>query len=307
MKKILLFIFILTSIGVNAQDYPVQEIKIADELVGDLYKGKNKKTVILIIPGSGPTDRNGNSVGIAENNSLKFLAQSLWENKYNVFTYDKRAAYALKYKNEAATISFQQGIEDAKTVIQYLKDSLHFHNVVVIGHSEGSLVGMIAARNTAAAFISIAGAGNTIDIIIKEQLSKQAPDLSDDITAILHSLKKGEKVAITNPLFSNFFSAKNQTYLIDWIKFDPVQEINKLHIPILIINGTKDIQASITEAEILHKAYPTSELVVIKDMNHIFKVIKNDADNQKSYFNPNLPIAKELTSAIIHFLKKNKR
>jgi len=204
-------------------------------------------------------------------------------------------------------LSFEDGINDVETISNFLKKDLKFKNIVIIGHSEGSLVGMLAAQKNAAAFISLAGAGNTIDIIIAEQLNKQAPkDLKDEISKVLKSLKNGEKIKDVNPMLASFFSEKNQSFLIEWMKFNPVEEIVKLKIPILIINGTKDIQASVSEAEILHKANPKSEIVIINNMNHIFKVIENDEDNLKSYLNPDLPIEKELTTSICNFLKKNK-
>lgn len=326
MKKVILLLSFVSTFAACGQNAPIKndndkntsvaernnkasqakEIKINEELVGDFYKGKSKETVILLIAGSGPTDRNGNSMGISQNNSLKYLAEGLSEQDFNVFTYDKRVVYLLKNQKEIPDLDFQHGIDDAETIINFLKTKMKFKNVIVAGHSEGSLVGMIAAQKNAAAFISLAGAGNSIDIILTEQLNKQAPMFNDEVSRILKELKSGNKVADVNPMLQSLFGEQNQTFLIEWISLNPAKEIEKLKIPVLIINGTKDIQVSVQEAEILHQANPKSEVVIIENMNHIFKKIEKDEDNLKSYSNPKLDIDIELINIITKFLHKNK-
>jgi fermentation-respiration switch protein FrsA (DUF1100 family) len=104
-------------------------------------------------------------------------------------------------------------------------------------------------------------------------------------------------------MLSSLFRESVQPYMISWIKYNPQVEIAKLSIPILVINGTKDIQVPPSDAELLHAAYPKSELKIIENMNHIFKEIKIDEDNLKSYNNPNLPVMPELISSITQFIK----
>jgi len=293
------------STSLFSQNYDVKELKVSEELIGDLYETPNKETVILLIAGSGPTDRNGNTLGVAVNNSLKYLAEGLAENNYNVFTYDKRVVYLLKNNKEVPTMDFQHGINDAEIVISYLKNTLGYKNIVVAGHSEGSLVGMTSSQKNVSAFISLAGTGNTIDIILKEQINKQAPMLNDANAKILEQLKEGKIVKDVNPMLQSLYNEENQPFLIDWIKRNPQTEIAKLNIPILIINGTKDIQVETKEAELLHHANPKSTMVIIDNMNHIFKKIEKDEENMTSYNKPELPIQKELVPTIVSFLKQN--
>ena len=294
------------SISSFSKNYEVKEIKVSEELIGDLYETPNKETVILLIAGSGPTDRNGNTMGVAVNNSLKYLAEGLAENNYDVFTYDKRVVYLLKNNKEIPTMDFQHGINDAETVISYLKNTLGYKNIVVAGHSEGSLVGMTASQKNVSAFISLAGTGNTIDVILKEQINKQAPMLNDANAKILEQLQEGKIVKDVNPMLQSLYDEESQPFLIDWIKRNPQNEIAKLNIPVLIINGTKDIQVEEKEAELLHKANPKSKMVIIDNMNHIFKEIEKDEENMASYNNPNLPVQKDLITTIVSFLKENK-
>lgn len=326
MKKIILLFSLISTLAACGQNTSIKktndngtslsdsktqfdskrEIKISENLVGDLYPAKNKETVILLIAGSGPTDRNGNSLGMAENNSLKFLAEDLSKQDYNVFTYDKRVVSLIKNRTEIPELDFKHGIDDATIIVKFLKEKLKFKNVIIAGHSEGSLVGMVAAQKNASAFISLAGAGNSIDIILAEQLNKQAPMFNDEVSRILKELKAGNRVSDINPMLQSLFGEQNQNFLIEWISLNPAEEIAKLKMPILIINGTKDIQVSITEAEILHQANPKSEVVIVENMNHIFKTIENDEENMKSYNDPKLPINKELVPIITKFLQKNK-
>jgi len=106
-------------------------------------------------------------------------------------------------------------------------------------------------------------------------------------------------------MLAGLFRASVQPYMISWLKHNPQEEIKKLQIPILIINGTKDIQIPVQDAELLHKANPKSELVLIENMNHIFKEIKGDeTENMGSYTNPDLPVMPQLIEKITTFLKK---
>lgn len=92
--------------------------------------------------------------------------------------------------------------------------------------------------------------------------------------------------------------------MISWIKYNPQDEIKKLKIPVLIINGTKDLQVKISEAELLKQAKPDAKLEIIENMNHIFKEVKgDDTQNLATYTNPNLPIMNEMVSKILLFTK----
>src|SRR5690606_38698563 len=129
---------------------------------------------------------------------------------------------------------------------------------------------------------------------------------NNDTNKILTQLKEGKIVKDINPMLQSLFAVQNQPFLIDWISRNPQTEIAKLNIPILIINGTKDLQVGQKEAELLHKANPKSSIKIIEKMNHVFKEIQNDEENIASYNKPELPIQKELAPSIVSFLKQNK-
>ena len=311
MKKILFFLPIFfVSLGYSqtkAEIFKKEEININTLLKGSLYtplKNSKKETLVILIAGSGPTDRNGNQKNVV-NNSLKYLCEGLAQNDIAAFSYDKRmfAQISLGTLNEA-TLSFEDFINDAKEVLTYFKNQKKYNKIIIAGHSEGSLIGMVAANNNAEAFISIAGAGRSIDAVIVEQIEKQAPFLKEEVLKNFEILKSGKTFELKNEMLASLFRPSVQPYMISWLRYNPQDEIKKLKIPTLLLNGTNDLQVSVGEAELLKKSKPDAELVIIDAMNHVFKEIKGDtAENMKSYNDPNLPISAQLLNTITRFIK----
>ncbi|MFV8353476.1 alpha/beta hydrolase [Flavobacterium sp. XS2P14] len=311
MKKILFFLPILfVTLGYSqtkTEIFKKEEISINTLLKGSLYtplKNSKKETLVILIAGSGPTDRNGNQKNLV-NNSLKYLCEGLAQNDIAAFSYDKRmfAQISLGTLNEA-TLSFEDFINDAKAVFTYFKNQKKYNKIIIAGHSEGSLIGMIAANDNADAFISIAGPGRTIDAVVVEQIEKQAPFLKEEVLKNFEILKSGNTFELKNEMLASLFRPSVQPYMISWLKYNPQDEIKKLKILTLLLNGTNDLQVSVGEAELLKKSKPDAELVIIDAMNHVFKEIKGDtAENMKSYNDPNLPISAQLLNTITRFIK----
>lgn len=309
MKKTLLIYLLLIASVAFCQDktFSTADISIDPMLNGMLYKPANlstKTNLIIVIPGSGIPDRNGNQPG-ASNNSLKFLSEGLAKKDIAVFTFDKRAIAEIKAGNtEEKDFNFDNAIADVKQIFDYFKNKKQFNKIVIVGHSEGSLIGMIVAKDNANGYVSLAGAGRPIDEVIEEQIVKQAPFLKDEIRKDFDILKTGKTFKLENQMLSSIFRESVQPYLISWIKYNPQIEIKKLKIPVLIINGTKDIQVPVSDAKLLHDAYPKSEFALIENMNHVFKEIKTEADVMDSYNNMESPVVPELIEKIASFTKK---
>ncbi len=315
MKNIILFLTVLFLTYVNAQS-PKQDtfketpaiLKINnDQIFGTLTvpDGIKKCPVALIIAGSGPTDRDGNNA-MMKNNSLKMLAEELAKNGIASLRFDKRGIGESKKSAVAeSSLVFENYTEDVKSWINYLKQDKRFTQLTVIGHSEGSLIGMIASAK-ANKFVSIAGAGESADKLIKTQIASKSNKQIEDMTfPIIDSLKAGNKVNKVDPLLNPLFRASIQPYLISWFKYDPQTEIKKLTIPVLIIQGNNDLQVSVKDAENLSKAKANSELVIVDKMNHIMKIIDGDQKaNMESYNNETLPISETLVHKIVSFIKK---
>jgi pimeloyl-ACP methyl ester carboxylesterase len=309
---LLIFLFITHIVSSQENDFKESEINIPTKtqiIYGTLLtpNAVKKPPLVILIPGSGPTDRDGNNA-VMKNNSLKYLAESLSNLKIATYRFDKSVlTFTKKDSLKIKALTFNTFINEATSVIEYFKKSKKYSKIIIAGHSQGSLVGMVASQNNVDAFISLEGAGRLIDEIIIEQIAKQAPYLKEETIRVLKELKQGKLVTDFNPMLISLFNQQVQPFLISWIQYNPQIEIKKLTIPILIIQGTKDIQVSIKDAELLHNANTASKLQLIENMNHIFKEINADVnENLQSYSNPKLPITPILTTSILNFINQLK-
>jgi hypothetical protein len=185
-------------------------------------EASEKRPVVLIIAGSGPTDRDGNQV-FMNNNSLKYLAEGLSDMGVASLRYDKRGIGASRLaggKEEEFTIDVF--IDDAVLWIKTLQADSSFSSVFVAGHSEGSLIGMVACNKIqgVSGLISIAGAGRSADLILKEQLASQPDIIKDYSYGIIDRLKSADTVSNISPLLMSLFRPSVQPYLISWFKYD---------------------------------------------------------------------------------------
>jgi uncharacterized protein len=261
--------------------------------------------VALIISGSGPTDRDGNQPNM-KNNSLLYLAEKLAKQGIASLRYDKRLIGQSKTGQSESEIKFEDYIDDAAKWISTLKQDARFSKIIVIGHSEGSLIGMIAANDSKAdMFISMAGVSKPADQIILEQMKGLPADLYNETINILDSLRNGKTVVKVNPNLAMLFRPSVQPYMISWIKHDPSKEIQKLKIPILILQGTVDIQVAINNAQELASSNNHAELKIIEGMNHVLKISEMDRNkNIATYMNPDLPVSEDLVKMTVTFINK---
>lgn len=285
-----------------------EEIVRSGNLEGSLLvpATKIKAPVVLIIAGSGPTDRNGNSAFGIQTNAYKMLAEALAAQGIASLRYDKRGVGKSKVADlDETKLSFTTFTNDALSWIKKIKDDPRFSQVFVLGHSEGSLVGMMAAQQAKIhGFISVAGAGQPADAVILGQLKEQPANIQEEVKQIFSELKKGHTVDSIPPYLQSLFRPSLQPYLISWIALDPAAELAKLKMPIMIVQGDNDLQVPVAEAEKLHEAVPKAQLLMIEGMNHVMK--KCDPDrmaNLATYSQPELPLIDGLTKGIADFIK----
>ena len=311
--RILIFLFLTTlsyiiSVGQEIYLFQSKEKNIDSgdtKLYGTLLIPdiKDSIPVVLIISGSGPTDRDGNQPNL-KNNSLKYLAEGLAKSGIASLRYDKRGIGQSKIEISESELRFEDYIKDAQNWISELKKDTRFNKIVVIGHSEGSLIGMIAAKNANPdKYISIAGISKTADQIILEQTKSLPSELHSEIEVVLDSLRHGIIVKNTNPKLAMLLRPSVQPYMISWIKYNPSEEIKKLDVPILIIQGITDIQVGVENAQQLADSNKNTELKIIENMNHILKNSEMDrTKNIATYMNPDLPINEEVIPTIVDFI-----
>lgn len=265
--------------------------------------------IVLIIAGSGNTDRDGNAKPIVTPNTYKLIAQALVPRGIATLRYDKRGIGA---SSAAATseslLRFEDYVSDAAGWITMLRGDKRFSRIVVAGHSEGALVGMLAARQANAdGFVSLEGAGRPLAATLRAQLRpKLPPTLYKQSDAILTSLQDGKSVGNVPAELNALFRPSVQPYLISEFKYDPTVEIAKLSMPITIVQGTADIQVGLDDARALAKAAPNAKLVVVDGMDHMLKRAGSapvGMTPEDGYTDPTKPVEPPVIGAIAHAAK----
>jgi pimeloyl-ACP methyl ester carboxylesterase len=312
MKR--LFTLFAALLLTTAALYAVEEDITLNTPTGDIHgklilpDGGTPCPVVIIIAGSGPTDMNGNNAGMT-NNSLLYLARELAAEGIASVRYDKRAIgkSAAACTNEE-DLRFDHYIDDAAAWADKLAGDSRFTKVIIAGHSEGSLIGMVAAQRSKAVkgYISIAGCGSPAYEILEEQLKSQPAWIQEQSASICKELREGRTVKEVPYYLMSLYRKSVQPYLISWFAYNPAEEVAKLDIPVLILQGDMDIQVGVDEAEKLHASQPHSELHIIKEMNHILKHCNTMQQMAQlaTYRDANLPLKAELVRLIVEFITK---
>jgi pimeloyl-ACP methyl ester carboxylesterase len=311
MNKLISYVFILLVLSYGLTAYAAAEVGLQTPkgvLYGTLELPENieKPDIVLIIGGSGPTNRDGNNRYAGKNNSLKFFADALKDNGIASLRYDKRGIAA---SSSAAIpeqdLVFETFVNDAVLWAEQIRKDERFGKLIIAGHSEGSLIAALTAiKAKADALISLNGAGRPAYEVIDEQFMNNAPQFREDALAIMDSLRKGKQVERIPDVLLAVFRPDIQPYLISYFKYDPAQVYSVVAMPILIAQGTTDLQVYLKDAERLAKSNNLSKLVIIEGMNHILKEVPNDYQTQAdSYNNPNMPVSQKLKDVTNEFIK----
>lgn len=308
MKKtfpLLLMFFVLSIPFAQQREYLEENLSIDKFTDGTLTLPENTEnpSLVIFIQGSGPTNRDGNQP-MMKNDGVKKIAHELAGNGITSFRYDKRIFKMDKLRIREADLRFEDFVTDLNSVVDHFTKTNKFQKIILAGHSEGSLIGILSAQSRdIAAFISLAGAGRSIDEIIVEQLAKQSADLSANARTAFNEIKEKGSTSNYSPYLESILRPSVQPYIKSWMKFDPAAELAKLDIPVLIVNGSFDLQVDVTDASLLQNAAPGSQLVIPEKMNHIFRKIEGESlENTKAYNEPSRPLHPELIPAIVDFI-----
>ncbi len=291
----------------NIIETPVSVKILSGSISGTLAMPKNvsgKIPVVIIIPGSGPVDRDGNSekTNLATN-TYKMMAEGLGKNGIASLRYDKRGVGESVTTEKEENMRFDNGIDDAYTLINLLNEDKRFSKIILAGHSEGSLIGILAGTNeNVKGFISIAGAGVPAEQILMEQMKSQPDYFARGMRKVLDSLRRGKIDKNVDAGLYAIARPSIQPYLMSWCRFDPAKEIKEVKAPILVIQGTTDLQVNVSNAEKLRKS-KTTNVLIINGMNHVLKEAPIDREqNLATYKQPDLPLKPELITGMVSFI-----
>ena len=259
--------------------------------------------VVLIVAGSGPTDRNGNS-GLLQGNPYRLLATALAARGIASVRYDKRGVGAsLAAATSELDLRFDIYVNDTADWLRLLRADRRFSHLGLAGHSEGSLIGMIAVQRAAAdTFVSLAGVGRALPVVLREQLkARLSPELYAQADTMIAQLEAGQTVADPPAELAQLFRPSVQPYVISMFKYDPAVEVAKVRIPVTIVQGTADVQVSLADAQALKRADPSALLDVVDGMNHVLKYAPDTSSQAailKGYEDPALPVDPHVVDAI---------
>ena len=288
---------VATPVTLPSDPAPLQGTMLAPE--GEV------RAVAVIIAGSGPTDRDGNSpLGVA-GATYRLLAEGLAERGIATVRYDKRGiAGSAAAATAEADLRFAQMADDAAGWATLAMERTGRDCAWLIGHSEGALVAQVAAKDAEGicGLVLLAGAGRPAGVVIREQLASVPEPLKTEAFAALSELEAG-RTTEGPPALAALFRASVQPYLISWLPLDPAALLAAHKGPVLIGQGTTDIQTNMTDAETLAAARPDAALVRWEGVNHLLKVAPADrAANIASYSDPALPLAPGVVEAVSDFI-----
>lgn len=286
-------------------------------LKGTLLSASSPRApVVLIIPGSGPTDRDGNNPLGVKAAPYRLLAEALAGDGVSTVRIDKRGMFGSRAAiADANRVTIADYADDVHAWVKAMRAGTGARCIWVAGHSEGGLVALAAARQPEGicGLVLISAAGRPLDRIIREQLQANpanAPLLAEALAA-LDKLKAGQRVdtAGMNPALLPLFAPQVQGFLADMMAYDPAELVAAFRGPVLIVQGDRDLQIGVGDARRLAGADAKAKLVVLPGVNHVLKAVATDdrAANFATYGNPALPLADGVAGAIAAFVKAGGR
>ena len=267
----------------------------------------DRSPVALIIAGSGPTDREGNNPLVpGKSNSLRYLAEALAARGIASLRYDKRGIGQSRMQGGLPTdLRFEHYVDDAVAWGKKLRMDPRFSSVIVVGHSEGSLIAMLATpRIPAAKVVSIAGLGFPAPEGIVRQVRAALPaDQAAQVETALARVQRGEEPGQYPPSMLGLFHPNVLPYLRSWFPYDPRTAAAQVGAPLLVVQGLHDFQALEEDARAIAGSNPRAVLKLIPGMNHVLKQSPAArAEQGPAYSDSTLAIDRTLVDAIAEFV-----
>lgn len=301
-----------TAVNAELTESPVIVKTLAGSISGSLVTpkdAKGKMPLVIIIPDAGAVDRDGNNAKIGLTaNTYKILANDLANKGIATLRYDKRRVGESVSATKESQLRFEDYSDDVVSLITYMNGDQRFSKIVLFGHGEGALAGMLAAPDEPVQGLITAEANSDMgEKILIEQMKSKPQFLRDEFKTILDSMKKGkttEKVDL--PLYY-IARPSIQSFLMSWCRYDPPRVLKRVKIPVLVIQGTNDLTVATDNADKFKKGKSDASTLVIKGMNHILREAPTDPEqNMITYGKPDLPLKTELVTGIVDFVNKIK-
>lgn len=267
-----------------------------------------KIPVVLIVAGSGPTDRNANGP-LINTNAYAMLAWGLAQHGIASLRYDKRAiGKSAATAGDPTTLTLDDYVADVAAAVAALASDVRFSRVIGLGHSEGAGLVLQAANRCArvAGLILAAPQGRRIAEVLHEQFARQADSATVvKIDSAFARFVRGEDPGEVPPIARTLIIPVYRNFLRSFAAYDPAGEARRYSGSLLILQGTTDVQVTMQDAELLYAAQPRATLIRLTGVNHVLKSVEStDIQIQmKSYKDPSMPLATSVVPAIVRWIE----
>jgi hypothetical protein len=297
-------------------------------LAGTLYLPRlaegRRAPAVLILVGPGATPRDSISIGRERDYFYRQLAQHLAGEGFAVLSYDKRCVGASECKERSF---FDDYVSDAEAAVSYLRKHPQIDpaRIAIFGHSEGGIIGATVAaqeEQKIAALVLGAVPGRTLDKLLAERarnrLGEQGKTEAEikaylgQLDRLLNRIKAGElersqlEIDPNDPLLAGV--AGQPEVAMALLINDPLQVIASVKTPVLILQGEKDQEVTVKDAEYLAEAlsrtyHPDYKVQLLPDVDHLLKPNKGVAD-LKSYADTSRPLDPQALKIMTQWLRE---
>lgn len=284
----------------------------AGALSGVMLRPDASSATVLIVPGAGPTDRDGNNRAGVKGSPYKLLAEGLAKRGVATVRIDKRGMFgSARAAADANAVTIDEYAGDVHAWVEVIRERTKAPCVWVAGHSEGGLVALASSRSNPdgiCGLILLAAPGRPVGAVMREQMrhSMGGGPMLQHATLVIKTLEAGRRIDAQDlhPALRKLFSPSMQGYFINMFSYDPAKLIAGFQKPTLILQGERDIQVSVADAKRLKEAAPAAKLVLLPDANHFFKLVKSAdmAANTAAYSKPGVPLAPRAADEIADFV-----
>jgi uncharacterized protein len=261
--------------------------------------------VVLLIAGSGSTDHDGNGPQVKPA-TLKKLSEQLVARKIATLRYDKRGAGGWKPEyGRPEDFRFKDFVEDSVALVNYLRSSGKFSQVILAGHSEGGLVAILTARRVPIdRLVLLATAARRQGDLVKAQLEKKlAPDKLQPIVKAIDAMMAGQ--IVDPPPQGLAIAPSMQPGIASAFIEDPIDPLKQIDRPTLIVGGGRDLQVARLDFIALSAASPLAKTAWLPDMNHVLVDVTDEEDNMAAYNQPERPLDTGLVDSVVNFVLAN--
>jgi pimeloyl-ACP methyl ester carboxylesterase len=263
-------------------------------------KAKAPVPLAMIVAGSGPTDRDGNSALGLNSDVYRLLAEALAAKGIATLRYDKRGVGESSIAFDVASMTVEDSVADAATFLPKLRDPAKFSKITLVGHSEGGLISLLLAANEKPdAIVLVSTGGRPLRAILREQLaSKVDAATMAEVDRLLADIAAGRPLDRVPQGLEALFNPLVASYLKSEMDIDPAARLRALKTPATVVQGETDAQTGLDDAKLLGKARTNVKVVLLPGVNHLLKAEKTRALPQPSYTDPSIPVVPAAVDAI---------